>query len=244
MIPGLVTDTLEFTVITDPATLPTGQNINFRIQVNKFGVGEVYNINPFTQTVLAQDFVSTGTISDVIYVDDVTKLVAISTQTVVTTDTGLATINGVLSSMTAPITLNIPNAFTASQISGSKIQLVIEGITTPTTVQATISEGNELLLNTEFIKFTHFDLALNCVTGLLRGRKGTITNKFVRSGTTVQSVLPRDRLPQKFYNVWWYNTAGWDDYPWDIEGYNNGFENQTLEQSTLEPAIFLRRTTP
>ena len=244
MIPGLVTDTLEFTVITDPATLPAGQNINFRIQVNKFGAGEVYNINPFTQTVLAQDFVSTGTISDVIYVDDVTKLVAISTQTVVTTDTGIATINGVLSSMTAPITLNIPNAFTASQISSTKIQLVIEGITTPTTIQATISEGNELLLNTEFIKFTKFDLALNCVTGLLRGRKGTITNKFVRSGTTVQSVLTRDRLPQKFYNVWWYNTAGWDDYPWDIEGWNNGFENQTLEQSTLEPAIFLRRTTP
>jgi hypothetical protein len=244
MIPGLVTDTLEFTVITDPATLPAGRHLNFRIQVNKFGVGEVYNINPFTQTVLVQDFVSTGTISDVIYVDDVTKLVEITTQTVVTSNTGLTTIDGVLNSMTAPITLNIPNAFTAIQISSSRIQLRIEGITTPTTVQVTISEGNELLLNTEFIKFTQFDLALNCVTGLLRGRKGTITNKFVRSGTTVQSVLPRDRLPQKFYNVWWYNTAGWDFYPWDEDGWNNGFQNQTLEQSTLEPAIFLRRTTP
>jgi hypothetical protein len=248
MVPGLVTDTLEFTVITDPATLPAGQSIDFRIQVNKFGYGEVYNVNPFTQTVLAQDFVSTGTISDVIYVDDVTKLVSINAQNVTTNSSGIAVINGSLNLMTAPITINIPNAFSTVQLPNNKIELIIQGISSSTPIIATTSEGSELLINSEFIKFTQFDLALNCVTGLLRGRKGTITNTFVASGTIVQSVLVRDKLPQEFYNQWWYNVIDgtwdeylWDEYLWDQLG---GFANQTLEQSTTDAAIFLKRTSP
>jgi hypothetical protein len=244
MVPGLVTDTLEFTVITDPATLPAGKYIDFRIQVDKFGSGEIYNINPFTQTVLAQDFVSTGTISDVIYVDDVTKLVVITTQNVVTNSLGIAVINGLLNSLNAPITLNIPNAFTTVQLPNAKIELIIQGISSPTPIVATTATGDELLINSEFIKFTKFDLALNCVSGLLRGRKGTITNTFVESGAIVQSVLARDKLPQQFYNQWWYNIAGWDYYSWDSYGYAYGFENQTLEQSTTDAAIFLKRTAP
>jgi hypothetical protein len=146
--------------------------------------------------------------------------------------------------MTAPITINIPNAFSTVQLPNNKIELIIQGISSPTPIIATTSEGSELLINSEFIKFTQFDLALNCVTGLLRGRKGTITNTFVASGTIVQSVLVRDKLPQEFYNQWWYNTAGWDYYPWDEDGWNNGFQDQTLEQSTTDAAIFLKRTSP
>jgi hypothetical protein len=244
MVPGLVTDTLEFTVFTDPATLTPGNRLDFRIDVDKFGRGSVYNINPFTQTTLVQDFVSTGVISDVLYVDDVTKLVTVNTQLVVTDSNGVAQITGLLNKITGPIEINLPNSFTVEQNNLGKIQIVISGITTPTLVTVTTYEGNMLLVNSEFIQFTQANLALNCVTGLLRGRKGTITNTHIAAGATVQSVLDRDRLPQKYYDDWWYDKAGWDFYDWDVDGWNNGFQHITLEQSTTDPAIFLKRMSP
>jgi hypothetical protein len=245
LVPGLVSDLLEFNVTTDPATLPLGQYLNFRVQVSQYGVGTVWNTNPFTQTVLAQDFVSTNSIADVIYVDNASKLVSTTTYAETTNSSGELTVNDVfLNQVTAPITLNIPNAFTVTALPGRVIKITISGISTPTAVNVTVSTGNMLILNSEYIQFTSVNLVDNYVTGLFRGRKKSITNTFVAAGATVQSVLSRDQLPESDYNRWWYNADGWDGAAWDMDLWDQWFATQTLEESTTAAATFLKRISP
>jgi hypothetical protein len=219
--------------------------LNFRVQVSQYGVGTVWNTNPFTQTVLAQDFVSTNSIADVIYVDDASRLVSTRVVTVTTNSSGEATVSDVvLNQVTAPITLDIPNAFTVTPLPGQSIRITISGISTPTAVDVTISTGNMLILNSEYIQFTSVNLVDNYVTGLMRGRKKSITNAFVAAGATVQSVLSRDQLPESQYNRWWYDAAGWDGAAWDIDLWDQWFATQTLEQSSTVAATFLKRISP
>jgi hypothetical protein len=245
LVPGLVSDLLEFNVTTDTATLPPGEFLNFRIQVNQYGDGTVWNTNPFTQTFLTQDFVSTGSIADVIYVDDASKLVSTTTVSKMTDSNGEVIVSGIpWSEVSTPISINLPNAFTVDPIPGKAIKITISGITTPTPVNITISIGNMLILDSEYIQFTSINLVNNYVTGLLRGRKKSITNTFVANGTTVQSVLTRDKLLQKNYYKWWYDVAGWDGTLWDNGVWDQIFAAQTLEESSTEAAIFLQRQTP
>lgn len=259
LIPGLVTDFLEFNVTTDPATLGPGNYLNFRIQVDKFGQGAVYNTNPYTQTYLTQDFVSTNSITDVLHVNDASILVATFVEQVTTDTNGVAYILSVAQFMTAYPILNISNAFTLEYIGFNDIKLTISGITSPTLVEVTISEGNMLLVNSEYIQFTNIDLATNTVTGLLRGRKNTITNEFLESGTIVQSVLSRDKLANQYYYQWWYEYyPGWDQGLWqqstavtipptvptpvlDVGWGLSGGVSEDLGQSSTIPALFLRR---
>jgi hypothetical protein len=245
LVPGLVSDLLEFNVTTNTSILPPGEFLNFRVQVTQYGVGTVWNTNPFTQTFLTQDFVSTGSIADVIYVDDASKLVSTTTVSETTNSSGEVTIGDVpFNEITTPVTIDLPNAFTVTPVAGGFIKITISGITTPTSVNVTISTGNMLLLNSEYIQFTSIDLVNNYVTGLLRGRKKSITNAFVASGAIVQSVLTRDRLAQADYYKWWYDAAGWDGTPWDTGVWDQDFAAQTLEESSTDAAIFLKRQTP
>jgi hypothetical protein len=237
LIPGVVTDELDFGVTT------AGVDLSFRITVNKAGFGTVYNTNPYTQTTLTRDFISTNSIADVLYVADASRLVVVNTVTVTTDSNGLVTIPGNISTLTS-ITLSIPNEFTFSQPDPSTIALMIDGITSPTSVTVTYCIGNMLLINSEYIQFTSIDLVNNTVTGLLRGRKGTITNQVILSGTTVQSVLDRDRLSANDWYYWWYEIDGWDDAQWDIGIWSGGFIPGTLESSITEAAEFLKRTSP
>jgi hypothetical protein len=248
LIPGLVTDFLQFNVTTNPDTLGPGNYLNFRIQVDQFGqnsvynpntypyvtyeyVTSVYNTNPYTQTYLTQDFVSTNSISDVLHVNDASKLVS-TLQEIVTTDSdGVAYILNVARYMTSYPILSIPNTFTLEYVNYNDIKITINGITSPTLVEITISEGNMLLINSEYIQFTNIDLTTNTVSGLLRGRNGSITNQLIESGTVIQSVLNRDQLPEEYYYQWWYE--------YDI----SGPVSQTLSQSNTVPALFLRRVT-
>jgi hypothetical protein len=194
---------------------------------------------------LTQDFVSTGSIADVIYVDDASKLVSTVTVSETTNSSGEVTIGDVpFNEITTPVTIDLPNAFTVTAVAGGFIKITISGITTPTSVNVTISTGNMLLLNSECIQFTSIDLVNNYVTGLLRGRKKSITNAFVASGTTVQSVLARDQMRQVDYNKWWYDAAGWDGTPWDTGVWDQYFASQTLQESSTDAAIFLKRQTP
>jgi hypothetical protein len=110
----------------------------------------------------------------------------------------------------------------------------IAGITSPTTVIVTVAEGNMMLVNSEFIGFTSVDFVNNSVTGLQRGRNGTITNQLIERDTDVQSVLDRDRLRVQYYNQWWYGNGV--DSPVSFDG--------TLYESTSESALFLKKTTP
>ena len=242
LVPGLVTDFLELKVTTDPETLAPGNYLDFRIQVDKFGQGSVYNTNPYTQTFLTEDFVSTNSITDILHVDDASKLVATIVEPITTDSNGVAYILSVAQFMTAYPILSIPNTFTFEYVNYNDIKLTISGITSPTTLYVTISEGNMLLVNSEYIQFTNIDLATNTVSGLLRGRKGTITNEFIEAGTIIQSVLERDKLvpnpvqyinSDEYYYKWWYDPA-----------VGGGFLSNPLSDCTTIPALFLRRITP
>lgn len=245
LVPGLVSDLLEFNVTTDPASLPPGEHLNFRIQVNQYGEGSVWNTNPYTQTFLTQDFVNTGSLADVIYVDDASKLVSTQIITATTDSSGVLTLDNVfLNQIATPITIDLPNPFTVEAVPGAIVKLTISGITTPTVVAVTISTGNMLLLDSEFIQFTSINLTNNWVTGLMRGRKKSITNSTIKAGAVVQSVLTRDKLRSRYYNQWWYDISGWDGTTWDTGVWDQIFAAQTLADSSTPAAIFLQRTTP
>ena len=137
--------------------------------------------------------------------------------------------------MTAPIDIHIPNAFTFRPLPNNNIELTISGITSPTEIEVTTTEGNILLLNNEYIQFSLIDVVANTVTGLGRGKRNSITNSFVAIGTVVQSVMDRDKLNQQYYDQWWYNTDEFNP---------SGFASQTLEESTTIPAVFLKQLIP
>jgi hypothetical protein len=239
LVAGVVSDNVQMTVSTADTQL------NFRISVDKYGYLSVHNVNSvFTQTVLTTDFVSTGSITDVISVADASVLVDITTQTVTTDSSGVVIVTGVdAKSMSAPIILSITgipmsNTFTWNSINADTIELTIDGVSIPTTLDVTFTVGNVLLLNSEFIGFSSINLSTNTVTGLRRGLSGTITNSFVAAMTVVQSVLARDILPMSpinYNNRWWYGAFG----------SNPALANNTLADETVNPAaIFLQRTSP
>ena len=63
LVPGVVYDTLTMQVTSDYSGTP----LNFSIFVDRAGTTVTYNTNPYTQTQLAQNFVSTGSYNDVIH---------------------------------------------------------------------------------------------------------------------------------------------------------------------------------
>lgn len=251
LVAGVVSDNVQITVSTADTQL------NFRISVDKYGYLSVHNVNSvFTQTVLTTDFVSTGSITDVISVADASVLVDVTTHTITTapiiididgvpTVFGVATVSGIdAKRMTAPIILSIsgipmPNAFTWRSINADTIELTISGTST-TTLDATFTVGNVLLLKNEFIGFSSIDLTTNTVTGLRRGLSGTITNSFVAAMTVVQSVLARDMLPVEYNEQWWYGPGPY------ILTTTPGVPpaNVELIASTQPAALFLQRTSP
>ena len=251
LIPGVVVDELEMWVTTNPESLPEGESLNFRISVGMNGVGSVYNTNPYTQTVLTEDFVSTGGIGDILYVEDAAALIADTVVTATTDSSGVVTIGGNMLEIVLPITIDGYDSadFTYEAVPGPRIQITISGISSPTEVTIHLPIGNMLLVAAEYIQFTEIDLSTNSVTGLLRGRRDTITNAFIEAGTTVQSVLERDRLATEYYSQWWYNTVsvGWDEdgtLGWDSGGWDaQVFADQTLAESTTVPAVFLQNNT-
>lgn len=87
-------------------------------------------------------------------------------------------------------------------------------------------------VNGEYIGFTSSDLGTNSITGLHRGLFGTITNTFVASGATAQSVLIRDRLGVQYTDQWWYGSPVLPS------------ANTTLEDNTYAAAVFLQQQTP
>jgi hypothetical protein len=228
LIPGVVVDELEMWVTTNPSSLPSGEHLNFRISVGMNGVGSVYNTNPYTQTVLTEDFVSTGGIGDILYVEDAAALIADTVVTATTDSSGVVIIDGNMLEILLPITIEDYTDFTYEAVPGPRIEITIAGISAPTQVTIHLPVGNMLLVASEYIQFTEIDLTTNSVTGLLRGRRDTITNSFIASGTTVQSVLERDRLATEYYSQWWYNVP---------------FTSQRLSQSTTVPAVFLQNNT-
>lgn len=143
-------------------------------------LGQVYNINPYTQTSLVSEFTtSANPYNDIMYVDDVTKLIDSISQT-----TGYVFVNG------------------------------------------------------EYIQFFSVDLANNSISGLVRGKFGTITNSSINAGTIVQSVLSRDKLPYEYYTQWWYNvdTGSTDE--------NVPFIDEPMNFSTHPAALFLKQMAP
>lgn len=149
-------------------------------------LGQVYNINPYTQATLISTLVtSDDPYNDIIYVDDVSKLLG----------DNLAT--------------------------------------------------SYIYVNGEYIQFNIVDVLSNSVTGLVRGAMGSITNAVIPAGTTVQSVLQRDKLPFEYYNQWWYNNTNWDMVRWDRFAWDlDSILPDWLYESTHPAAVFLKRQAP
>lgn len=239
LVPGLVTDLLNLLVNT--SEMP----VNHRIIIDRFGNHSVHNNNPYTQTTLTSDFISVGDLEDTLVVDDVSKLVTLTTKTVITDSTGKFLFLGVDSNKVVGINLSVSNSFTWRACGFDGIEVNVNGITSPTTMNVTVAVGNMLLLNSEFIKFSSIDLDTNKIFGLQRGLKGSITNSFVAAGTIVQGLLDRDKLENQQWYQWWYHIPYWDVGAWDADPWDwDTFTTRPLSESYHPAALILRKTVP
>jgi hypothetical protein len=90
-------------------------------------------------------------------------------------------------------------------------------------VEVTTKVGDTVIINGEQLQFGAIDLVNNYITNLSRGRDRTIINTRIEVGSTVQSVLSRDMMPQVFVDQDWYD-----------------FQQGPLQISTTPPARFLQ----
>jgi hypothetical protein len=239
LVPGLVTDLLNFKVSTNSYT------VNYRVVVDRFGNHSVYNNNSLTQTTLAQDFQSVGDLEDTLVVDDVTKLVKVKSVTVTTDSQGKFRVLGVESNAIVLIDLGITNNYNWTAVGPDGIEIIVDDISSPTVLNVTVAYGNMLLLNSEFIKFSSIDLMTNTIYGLQRGVMSSITNTFVASGTVVQGLLNRDKLGGQYWYEWWYHIPNWDMSPWETYPWDyDDFITEPLSESVHPAAIFLKKTLP
>lgn len=230
LVAGVVSDSLTMNIIT------AGTDLNFRLVVDKYHNSYVFNANAYTKTTLAQDF---DVISDtIIYVDDVTKLVNRIDYSVTADANGnveLLTMSGksvvlIVLSNSAGFTMEI----LASSISLNVPSAALQSFT------VTAYFGNLILLQSEYIGFSSIDLINNSIGGLKRGLLGSPTLgsdvmsdspiETIGAGTTVQSVLIRDKLQDSSYDRWWYGNP------------SVATANTTLANNTYDDALFLRRT--
>jgi hypothetical protein len=221
-----------------PAETPAEQS--FRVNVNRAGFSNVYRTNQFTRTYLTETTVSTGRFDDVLHVHDVRKLVQVLefTETpdgdnfvrvpVNNADqiTAIIIVDGLGTVITdytidQPVTGGNTNYLNNNNSLGITINEPYYG-----PVAITVAVGNRVYIQGEYVGFTSVNLVDNTITGLKRGLSGTITNSVFEQYSTVQGMLERDRFPQEWYSVNWY-----DRYA-------------PLQLNTTEQAWFLRQQLP
>jgi hypothetical protein len=200
-----------------PAANPNA--LSFRLNVTAAGAGSVWRTNCFTQTYLTETTYSTGRFDDVLHVHDASRLVETHTFTVTPDAQSVFRVGEFAANQVTGIVIvdaldnHITDyAINAAEVAGTEyttnrnISLDItvqESYTGPLTV--TVAVGNKLIVQSEQIQFTSIDLVNNTVTGLLRGRNGTITNTVFEKYSTVQSMLDRDQMSAQDYTVNWYD---------------------------------------
>jgi hypothetical protein len=230
------TDTV---IITSMMPSATPNQEKFFINVNAINEPSVYRQNPSTATWLTEDFQSTD---ETIYVNDVSKLVTLTTQV----ETNIAEVSGqYLIGLTADkniiSSVAVYNENTGSYISSIYYAievidlvptLVIEAdplvISDGQTLTITITEGDTIFINGEQIGFTSIDLTTNTITGLSRGINTTGAQSLISKYTKVYGLLNTNKMPESYYDL------DWNSYEYNV------VEGDPLQISTTDSAIFLR----
>jgi hypothetical protein len=210
LVPGIITDGMNITVITQAGSPDPGE-LQFRINTNKYGQSTVYRENDNTNTSLSETTYNTGRTDDVLYVDDVTKLVEIleftgltvtdNQVTIISSTLLMAEITGITVYDTSSADAVVPwSSFTVDNIRQLTITLAesVSGL-----VRVRIAQGNKILIQNEQIQFSTVNIEDNYVTGLFHGTNGTITNTVYDQGSIVQSIQQRNILPEEYYDVIW-----------------------------------------
>jgi hypothetical protein len=230
------TDTV---IITSMMPSATPNQEKFFINVNALNQPLVYRQNPSTVTWLTEDFKFTD---ETIYVNDVLKLVTITTQV----ETNISAVSGeYFIGLTADKNIinsvTVYNENTSSYISSSYYTievidlvptLIIEAdplvINDGQTLTITITEGDTIFINGEQIGFTTINVAANTITGLSRGINTTGTQNLIPKYTKVYGLLNTNKMPENYYDL------EWNSY------FYNSTEGDPLQISTTDSAIFLR----
>jgi hypothetical protein len=220
-----------------PSATPNQEK--FFINVNALNQPLVYRQNPSTVTWLTEDFKYTD---ETIYVNDVLKLVTITTQV----ETNISAVSGeYFIGLTADKNIinsvTVYNENTSSYINSSYYTievidlvptLIIEAdplvINDGQTLTITITEGDTIFINGEQIGFTTINVAANTITGLSRGINTTGTQNLIPKYTKVYGLLNTNKMPENYYDL------EWNSY------FYNSTEGDPLQISTTDSAIFLR----
>lgn len=232
-------DDIIITSMMPSATPDTDTYMNI---VNSVGEPVVYRINTDTTTYLTETVTD---LSTVIYVEDVSKITKIVTQTVIAP----APVNGSYSiglnaDKNQITTVTVYNNSTAQFIAAENYELSITDtapevlitagawITAGDSLTIEVLVGNILYVNGEQIRFSTVDTINNTVSGLQRGVNGTGEQNFIPKYSKVYALLSIDILNPNQYNQTW-NSAVY-----------NTVEGDPLQISQTVAAEFLRTSIP
>ena len=233
-----VIDTLDEVTITSMMPSATPNEEVFLINVNQSGAGVAYRANTQTRTWLTEPLSNTDT---VMYVDDVTRLTDVVTQS----ETVPAAVDGYFyigldADKRLISNVTVYNATTGQTIAGSNYEVIIVNlspvlkitsgayITTGNQLTITVLEGNLLYINGEQIKFSSVDLANNTISGLQRGTNGTGGQFFIPQYSEVYGLLSNNQMSIADYQE-----------TWNSDVYNT-VDGDPLQISVTESATFLR----
>jgi hypothetical protein len=226
-----ITNTDEITITTMmPSATPNEEK--FFINVDKNSQPTVFREGPSTTTWLAEDLYYTDS---TITVNDVSKLITVTEQTVTNTVEVSGKYNiGLNANKNLIASISIYNETKSLTISSNDYTLEIIDLVPTVVIDAdanyiedgdiltiTITEGKLLYVGGEQISFTEINLATNTISGLQRGVNTTGTPNLIEKYTLVYGLLDSNRMDSDYYDLDW----------------NDG---EPLQISNTAPAIFLR----
>jgi hypothetical protein len=185
----------------------------------------VYRQNQQSRTYMRVATATTLQPSDQIEVADVRRLVGITveTRTIVTGVINGVTQNFVLvDGVNTPIVTSITvvnsatgapvTDFAIQVVSNNTLRLVFSSSPPGLSVDVTIAQGNQIMVQGEQIGFANVDIDTNTLSGLVRGLNGTIVNETLYKGSPVVAVSNAQQMNKVYYNYSWY-TAQTDTIP-------------------------------
>lgn len=231
IVPG---DQVIITSMIPTSTPDEDIYINFVNQVNE---GSVYRINPNITTWLTE---AVYPLSEVIYVDDVTKLTRQVVQNVTTpavvagsyriglsADKNLIASVSVFNNSTGNTLPN--NALSVEVVELTPTLKIVPGayINVGDSLTITTLEGNTIYINGEQIGFGSVDFVNNTLSELSRGINGTASQPYIAPYSKVYGLLSINKLNDIYY-----------DQTWNSKVYNT-VEGDPLQISETVPADFL-----
>jgi hypothetical protein len=206
--------------------------------VDQSSTGTVYRSGSLMRTWLVASLSIT---SDIMYVNDVTRLTNTIIQNAVTPAPVASKIDIELDiDKNMLCSIEVYNDTTAAVISSDNYEVVIVNlapvlritpgvyITTGNNLTITMIEGRYVYINGEQIKFTQVDEANNTLSGLTRGANGTGAQTFIPKYSEVFGLLASNQMSDVYY-----------DQTWNSYVYNTVL-GDPLQISVTAPAEFLR----